>query len=105
MEQEQINENKSFVAYYFAKFNDDAKNALGYRTFTEAFKDTSIKLGGPDNAYLKQRRDEFDVFYPWRKGYDNRPISDSVSNYHQRWKDISFEDFTQKVKNLLSARR
>ena len=27
MTQEQINENKSFVAFYFAKFNDDARKA------------------------------------------------------------------------------
>ena len=104
MSQEQINKNKSFVAYYFAKFNEDAKRALGYRTFTEAFKDASVKLGGPDNAYLKQRRDEFDVFFPWRKGYDGRPTSEAVSNYNQQWKDILFEDFTQKVKRLLSQR-
>lgn len=29
MTQEEINENKSFVAYYFAKFNNDAKKNIG----------------------------------------------------------------------------
>ena len=101
MTQEEINEHKSFVAYYFAKFNEDAKSALGYETFTRAFKDISIKLGGPDNHYLRQRRDEFDVFYEWREGYNKRPVSEAVSNYHHRWKNIPFVEFTEKVKKLL----
>ncbi|ACX74535.1 hypothetical protein FSU_1377 [Fibrobacter succinogenes subsp. succinogenes S85] len=105
MTQEEINEHKSFVAYYFAKFNEKAKSALGYETFTRAFKDISVKLGGPDNQYLKQRRDEFDVFYEWREGYNKRPVSEAVSNYHHQWKNISFEEFTTKVKRLLLQTR
>ena len=102
MTQEEINEKKSFVAYYFARFNEDARNALGYRTFKFAFSDISVKLGGPDNEYLKQRRDEFDVFYPWRKGFCNRSVATAVSNYHRQWKDIAFDEFTQKIKRMLS---
>lgn len=29
MNQEEINEKKSFVAFYFAKFNENAREALG----------------------------------------------------------------------------
>lgn len=101
MTQEQINEKKSFVAFYFAKFNHDARKTLGYRTFSEAFVSLSAKLGGPTNAYLKQRRDEFDVYFKWRKGYCNRAISSAVSNYYERWNKIPFDDFTRKIKALL----
>lgn len=101
MTQKQINENKSFVAYYFAKFNDAAKKALGYNTFSEAFKDISKKLGGPTNAYLKLRRDEFDVFFSWRRGYCNRPISKVVRNHHERWDKIPFDEFSRRIKTML----
>lgn len=101
MTQKQINENKSFVAYYFAKFNDAAKEALGDNTFSEAFKDISKKLGGPTNAYLKLRRDEFDVYFEWRKGYNKRETSPTVANYHKCWEKISFETFTEKIRCLL----
>lgn len=104
MTQEQINENKSFVAFYFAKFNDDARKALGYKTFTEAFRDISQKLGGPANAYLKQRRDEFDVYFSWRVGYNKRRISTAVSNYYERWNKIPFDEFTKSVKIKLNCK-
>lgn len=101
MTQEEINENKSFVAYYFAKFNNDAKKTLGYKTFNAAFNDISKKLGGPGNAYLKLRRDEFDVFFSWRRGYCNRPISKVVRNYHERWNKIPFDEFSRRIKTML----
>jgi len=101
MTQEQINEKKSFAAFYFAKFNHDARKALGFRTFSEAFEWLSIKLGGPNNAYLKQRRDEFDVYFKWRKGYRNRAISSAVRNYYERWNKIPFNDFLQRIKAML----
>lgn len=101
MDQDEINENKSFVAFYFAKFNEEAREALGYRTFSEAFSDCSVRLGGPDNNYLKQRRDEFDVFFQWRRGYANRPVTDAVRNYYNLWNGISQEEFTARVRTLL----
>lgn len=70
------------------------------RTFTAAFKSCSVSLGGPDNAYLKQRRDEFDVYFEWRKGYD-RPPTAIVQSYYDRWNNIEFEDFTRQVRELL----
>ena len=102
MTQDQINENKSFVAFYFAKFNDDARKALGYKSFTEAFRDISKKLGGPVNAYLKQRRDEFDVYFEWREGYNKRPISTAVSNFFKQWNKIPFIEFTKSIKAKLN---
>ena len=100
MSQEEINENKSFVAFYFAKFNDDARIALNFDTFTEAFEQASAKLGGPVNVYLRQRRDEFDNYFPWRKGFDREP-TDAVKHYYALWNSIPFDEFTQRVKDLL----
>lgn len=102
MNQETINENKSFAAFYFSKFNEKAKKALGYSTFTEAFRDISIRLGGPDNSYLKMRRDEFDVFFNnGREGYNKRPVTEAVQQYYNKWDGIPFEKFTEQLKKML----
>ncbi len=62
-----INQKKSLVAFYISKYNEDAFKELGYTgPVSKAMDDLSIRITGPDvvpNAYIKQRRDEFDVFF------------------------------------------
>lgn len=57
---------KSLVAFYISKFNDDAFRELGYGgPLSKAMDDLSVRITGPGvapNAYLRRRRDEFDVF-------------------------------------------
>lgn len=57
---------KSLVAFYISKFNDDAFRELGYGgPVSKAMDDLSVRITGPGvapNAYLRRRRDEFDVF-------------------------------------------
>lgn len=61
-----INQKKSLVAFYISKFNDDAFRELGYGgPLSKAMDDLSVRITGPGvapNAYLRRRRDEFDVF-------------------------------------------
>ena len=62
-----INQKKSLVAFYISKFNDDAFRELGYGgPLSKAMDDLSVRITGPGvapNAYLRRRRDEFDVFF------------------------------------------
>ena len=72
-----INQKKSLVAFYISKFNDDAFRELGYSgPVSKAMDDLSVRITGPGvepNAYLRRRRDEFDVFFDnGRVGQHNR---------------------------------
>lgn len=91
----------SLVAYYLSKFDMEGVERLGYSNRSEAMRIISRKLGS-DNEYLKRRRDEFDVLTgSHRRGQCNRPPVPSVNDYHNRFKNISFEEFTGRVVQLL----
>lgn len=91
----------SLAAYYLSKFDMQAVERLGYSNRSEAMRIISRRLGS-DNEYLKRRRDEFDVLTgSHRRGQCNRPPVPSVVEYHEQFKDISFEEFSGRVLQLL----
>lgn len=101
-----VNEKKSILAFYISKYNDDALNELGYfEGITAAMEDMSEKITREDgyaNNYLKQRRDEFDVFYDnGRVGYRNRKPTKAVQRMYENWDQIEFEKMTCIVKAIL----
>ena len=83
-----INQKKSLVAFYISKFNDDAFRELGYSgPVSKAMDDLSVRITGPGvepNAYLRRRRDEFDVFY-------------------EQWDVMEFNEITEIVKSVLDG--
>ncbi len=92
----------SLVAYYLSKFDMQAVERLGYSNRSEAMRIISRELGS-NNEYLKRRRDEFDVLTgSHRRGQCNRPPVPSVVEYHEQFKNISFEEFSGRVLQLLS---
>ncbi len=91
----------SLVAYYLSKFDMDAVERLGYSNRSEAMRIISRQLGS-DNEYLKRRRDEFDVLTgSHRRGQCNRPPVPSVEEYHEQFKNLSFDEFTGRVVQLI----
>lgn len=91
----------TIVAMYLAKFNKQANLNLGYKTFNDAFNDISIKLN-LNGQYLKLRRDEFDPFFEWRKGWRNRPVDKTciqVYEYYNNLSEHSFRDIVVKLIN------
>ncbi len=91
----------SLVAYYLSKFDMGAVERLGYCNRSEAMRIISKQLGS-DNEYLKRRRDEFDVLTgSHRRGQCNRPPAPSVEEYHEKFKNLSFDEFTGRVTQLL----
>lgn len=54
------NRKVSIIAYFLSEYNEDALRALGYSTYTDAFRCLSA-LFGKTNNYMKLRRDEFDA--------------------------------------------
>lgn len=102
-----LNEKKSILAFFISKYNDDALIALGYSDgITAAMKDMSEKVTkneGIANNYLKQRRDEFDVFFDnGRAGYRNRKPTKAVLKMYENWNDIKFENFTEIARSILN---
>lgn len=101
-----INERKSILAFYISKYNDNALDALGYRDgITAAIHNMSeivTEDEGIANNYLKQRRDEFDVFFDnGRAGYRNRKPTKVVQKMYENWNSIEFSKFTDIAKSVL----
>jgi hypothetical protein len=67
------------IAYYLSKFDDIAVRNLGFLTDTQAFRELGKSLNILP-AYIRFRRDEFDVVHPHRKGWTNRPMTSRTAN-------------------------
>lgn len=103
------NQKKSLVAFYISKYNEDAFRELGYYgSASKAMEDLSVRITGPGvipNAYIKQRRDEFDVFFDnGRVGYHKREPAPSVIEMYEQWNVMSFEEITELVKMILDGK-
>ena len=103
-----INQKKSLVAFYISKFNDDAFRELGYGgPLSKAMDDLSVRITGPGvapNAYLRRRRDEFDVFFDnGRVGQRNRKPTETVKELYGQWNIMEFEEITEIVKSVLDG--
>lgn len=103
------NQKKSLVAFYISKYNEEAFRELGYRgPVSKAMEDLSIRITGPGvipNAYIKQRRDEFDVFFDnGRVGYHKRKPTFAVTEMYEQWNVMSFEEITELVKMVLDGK-
>lgn len=89
------------VAYYLSKTNKAGLQALGYKTFLEAFQKLSAILKQKVNT-VKNMRDEFDpLFDNGRKGWYQRPLSHSRKEVHEKYNNVSFEDMTDIVKKII----
>lgn len=103
-----INQKKSLVAFYISKFNDDAFRELGYGgPVSKVMDDLSVRITGPGvapNAYLRRRRDEFDVFFDnGRAGQCNRKPTATVTELYEQWDVMEFEEITEIVKSVLDG--
>lgn len=79
----------------------EAIERLGYCNRSEAMKIISHKLGS-DNEHLKRSRDEFDILTEnHRRVQCNRLPVPSIVEYHEQFKNISFEEFTGRVIQLI----
>lgn len=94
----------SLIAYYLSKYDMDAVHKLGYQTRTEALREISA-LFGHANAYLKLRRDEFDVVTDSRrKGWRNREPAKIVAQLAAVLDQYSFDELSQMISGLVNAR-
>ncbi len=62
------------VAFYLAKFNENAVQNLGYESFRDAFVKIGAKLDYSPNS-VKNRRDDFDPLFGHRAGWHQVELS------------------------------
>jgi len=95
----------SIIAYYLSKYDRKGVCALGYKTQQKALDELSA-LYGHANAYLKMRRDEFDVVTgSHRKGFCNRKPAISVIHLAELLDLYSFEELSQLVTDMIKQKR
>jgi hypothetical protein len=90
------------VAYYFARFDKEAIQRLGYSTWREAYADVSNKLG-VKGSYVKNRRDGFDPLFAWRRGWWQRPLSASEAHIHSLLANVEAEALRILVSRVLDS--
>ncbi len=98
-----VNPNNKFaviIAYYLARFNKQALQTLGYKSFNSAFEQIAATLNVKKN-YVKLRRDEFDFIYPWRNGWQ-RPMHRQILRTIEAFQDSEEQDVREVVLEILN---
>ena len=106
MEYASIFDLKSYISFYISKYNERALESFWYLNLTNMIEDVTAILDpeNPDNAYIRFRRDEFDIFFDnWRKGRQWRPATKQVFYMYKMWNQLSFEEMTINIWIILNT--
>jgi len=96
------NEQAIVVSYYLSRFNDDAVNNLGYKTWKDAFDDLSDKLQINKHT-IKNWRDEFDPFHGHRAGWHQRQPRKTISNIISQFEQLEEFDIRQIAVEIING--
>jgi len=91
-----------YVAYYLARFNDDALRNLEYPTWTYAFRDVAEKLRVKRHS-VKHWRDQFDPLFGHRAGWYQRPMPPSREQVSRQLEHRSEPHIRQIVSKILTG--
>lgn len=94
------NEQAIVVSYYLSRFNDEALENLGYKTWNDAFADLSQKLQINKHT-IKNWRDEFDPFHGYRAGWHQRQPRKTISNIISQFEQLEEYDIRQVVEEII----
>lgn len=92
------------VSYYLSRFNDDAVNNLGYKTWKDAFDDLSDKLQINKHT-IKNWRDEFDPFHGHRAGWHQRQPRKTISNIISQFEQLEEFDIRQIAVEIINGNK
>lgn len=82
---------------FLSKFDREGYAALGYKSFSEAYRGLAAVVGGPWRS-VKQYRDEFDpVFENGRKEWHKRKMHPSRKLFLEEYGNMTLEEFAQLV--------
>lgn len=93
---------KAIIAgLYLSKYNNQALNMFGFKTFQEYFNVLGFSMDSKPNS-IKNYRDEFDPYFPNnRLGRHKREIRDYCKTFLNLYKDFSFYEFSELIKSFL----
>lgn len=94
------NDQAIVVSYYLSRFNDEALENLGYKTWKDAFEDLSQKLKINKHT-IKNWRDEFDPFHGHRAGWHQRQPRKTISNIISQFEQLEEYDIRQVVEEII----
>lgn len=96
------NEQAIIVSYYLSRFNNEALNNLGYKTWKNAFEDLSRKI--EINKYTLQNwRDEFDPFHGHRAGWHQRQPRKTILNIISQFEQLEEYDVRPIVEEIIAG--
>lgn len=87
--------------YYLARCDKNALKQLNFKTAEEAFDYIGTRFGKKSNT-VKNHRDNFDPFFPWRKGWWQRDLSAESQVILDKYKNASDDDVLKIVKQILN---
>ncbi|MBX2938591.1 MAG: DUF3883 domain-containing protein [Ferruginibacter sp.] len=98
------NDQAIVVSYYLSRFNDEAVNNLGYKTWKDAFDDLSDKLQINKHT-IKNWRDEFDPFHGHRAGWYQRQPRKTISNIISLFEQLEEFDIRQIAVEIINGNK
>lgn len=91
------NKKMMLAGLFLSKFDRAGYSALGYKSFSEAYRSLAAIVGGPWRS-VQQYRDEFDpVFDNGRKGWHKRKMHPSRRLFLEKFGQLELEEFAQLV--------
>lgn len=94
------NEQAIIVSYYLSRYNNEAVNNLGYKSWKDAFEDLSKKLQINKHT-IKNWRDEFDPFHGYRAGWYQRQPRNTISKIISQFEQLEEYDIRTIVEEIL----
>jgi predicted HNH restriction endonuclease len=95
----------SLLAFFLSKHNEEAIKCVGYKTFSEAFKDIA-KILSVKPTYIKLRRDEFDALNNGnRQGWNKRQPTSIVVRLYKEFNSKTFDELRQAALNILNENK
>ena len=89
------------IGMYLSKYDKQALEILGFESFVEAYNTIGLAINAKPLS-IRNYRDEFDPVFPnERKGWWKRPMFQTRVEMLKKYKDLSIEDFTDLVKNII----
>ena len=97
------NKKMMLAGFFLSKFDKVGYEALGYKTWTEAFEGLAAVVGGPATS-IKNYRDEFDpVFDNPRKGWRNRAMHPTRKIFLDEFGKLGIDEFLGLVQTQFAT--
>ena len=97
------NKKMMLAGLFLSKFDKVGYEALGYKTWTEAFEGLAAVVGGPATS-IKNYRDEFDpVFNTPRQGWRNRAMHPTRKIFLDEFGKLGIDEFLGLVQTQFAT--